>query len=406
MSTTGSPGTRLTDTRARNAVAMVFALNGLAFATWMSRIPQARTALDLTPGHLGTLLLALSVGAVVALPSTGWLVHRYGAGAVVATGSVIDATGLAVAAVGVDVIGSVWLTAGGLFLLGFGSGSWDVAMNVEGAAVERALGRNIMSRFHAAFSLGTVGGAGLGALVTWAGGSIVVHLAVVAAIVGVAAPYAARAFLPAGRAEEEPGGEAPRHPLRAWTEPRTLVIGAMVFAMALTEGVANDWLAVALVDGHDVEAWVGAAGFAVFVAAMTVARFVGTTLLDRFGRASMLWACMALAVAGVLLVVLAEHLVVVVIGIVLWGLGAALGFPVGMSAAADEPANAASRVSVVSTIGYTAFLAGPPLLGHLGDRVGVLQALLVLVVLLVPSALAVPAARPPRSTASTPAKVS
>jgi MFS family permease len=77
-----------------------------------------------------------------------------------------------------------------------------------------------------------------------------------------------------------------------------------------------------------------------------------------------------------------------------------------MSAAADEPANAASRVSVVSTIGYTAFLAGPPLLGHLGDRVGVLQALLVLVVLLVPSALAVPAARPPRSTASTPAKVS
>ena len=85
----------------------------------------------------------------------------------------------------------------------------------------------------------------------------------------------------------------------------------------------------------------------------------------------------------------------VTIGIVLWGLGASLGFPVGMSAAADDPVKAAARVSVVSTIGYTAFLAGPPLLGFLGSHFGVLEALLVVSVILVPSALAVPAAREP-----------
>jgi MFS family permease len=169
-----------------------------------------------------------------------------------------------------------------------------------------------------------------------------------------------------------------------------------VLAMALTEGVANDWIAVAMVDGYDAEPWLGAAAFALFVASMTVGRVTGTLLLDAFGRLRVLWGSMAVAAVGVLLVVLGQVSVVVALGVVLWGLGASLGFPVGMSAAADEPARAAARVSVVSTIGYTAFLGGPPLLGFLGSHFGVLQALLVVSVILVPSALAVPAARKPR----------
>jgi MFS family permease len=131
-----------------------------------------------------------------------------------------------------------------------------------------------------------------------------------------------------------------------------------------------------------------------FVAAMTLGRVSGTVVLDRYGRVPVLWATMALAAGGVLIVVFGQSLGVAAVGIVMWGLGASLGFPVGMSAAADDPEHAAARVSVVSTIGYTAFLAGPPVLGYLGDQVGVLQALLLVVVLLVPSALAVPAVRP------------
>jgi MFS family permease len=169
----------------------------------------------------------------------------------------------------------------------------------------------------------------------------------------------------------------------------------MVLAMALTEGVANDWLGVAVVDGYDAPAWIGSAAFALFVAAMTVGRVSGTVLLDAFGRLPVLWGSMGVAAAGVILVVLGQVPVLVTLGILLWGLGASLGFPVGMSAAADDPAKAAARVSVVATIGYTAFLGGPPLLGFLGSHLGVLHALLVVSVVLVPSALAVPAARPP-----------
>jgi MFS family permease len=171
----------------------------------------------------------------------------------------------------------------------------------------------------------------------------------------------------------------------------------MVLALALTEGVANDWLALALVDGYGVEHWVGVAGFAVFVTAMTAGRFVGPVLLDRFGRAPVLWATMAAAAGGVTLIVVGGHVLLVVLGIVLWGVGASLGFPVGMSAAADDPRRAAARVSVVSTIGYAAFLAGPPFLGFVADQVGTLDALLVVALVLLPSAAVVPSAREPRS---------
>jgi len=377
--------------RARVAVAAVFILNGYAFATWASRIPSARAAMHLSPAQLGLILLCGSGGAVVSMPSAGVWVQRFGAARVVASAAVVDMAGLALAGVGAGWLTSPWVTAAGMLLVGFGNGTWDVAMNVEGAAVERQLHRSVMPRFHAGFSLGTVAGAAVGAAVTYAGGGIAWHVGVTALVVGGLAVVAVRWFLPY---EEEPVTESRGRALRAWRETRTLVIGVMVLAMALTEGVANDWLAVALVDGYDVPAWVGATGFALFVAAMTGGRLVGTVLLDRFGRLPVLWGSMAVAGVGVVLVVLGGTAAVVAVGIMLWGVGASLGFPVGMSAAADDPARAAARVSVVSTLGYTAFLVGPPLLGFLGGQVGVLDALLVVSVVLVPSAFAVPAARP------------
>ncbi|HZI96194.1 MAG TPA: MFS transporter [Actinomycetales bacterium] len=381
-------------TRARTAVALVFALNGFAFASWASRVPEVRTALDLSPGALGLLLLSIAAGSVLSLPASGPLVHRVGAARVVAGAAVVDGGGLALAGAGVAA-GEVALTAGGLFLLGVGSGSWDVAMNVEGAAVERELARSIMPRFHAAWSLGTVAGAGLGAVAAALSVPVAAHLLGAALVAGLLPAALVRSFLPAA-AEADPGEVARplRGAMRAWTEPRTLVIGVMVLAMAFTEGTANDWLAVALVDGYGVGPAVGASGFAVFVTAMTAGRLVGPALLDRFGRLAVLRGSMLLAGVGVLVVVFGEWLPLVALGTVVWGVGASLGFPVGMSAAADDPEHAAARVAVVSTIGYTAFLAGPPLIGFLADSVGTLSSLLVVAVLIVPSVLAVGAARP------------
>lgn len=368
--------------RARVATGVTFALNGAAFASLISRTPAIRDTLALSTSGMGLLLLCLSVGAVSALPLSGPLVHRAGATRGVASGVVAGVLGLGAAGIGL-LVGSAPVTGAGLLLYGAGTGVWDVSMNVEGAEVERRLGRVLMPRFHAGFSLGTVGGAGVGAGAAAAGIAVPAQLLVTVVVVGLLSGLALRWFLPSGQAEvAEQRPRAGARVLDAWREPRTLKVGLLVLAFALTEGVANDWLALALVDGHGTAEWVGALGFGAFVAAMTVARLFGGSVLERAGRVTTLRVSTAVAAAGVLLVVLGGPLVVVALGALLWGAGAALGFPVGMSAAADDPDRAAVRVSVVSSIGYTAFLAGPPLVGFLAEAAGMLRALLVVLLAL------------------------
>jgi len=380
--------------RARSAVAGSFVLNGLVFASLVSRLPDLRERLGLSNGGLGTLLLAISVGSLLALPSTGRVIERIGAGATVRAGVLADTVGLSTAALGA-ALGSLPLAAAGLFVHGVGIGVWDVAMNVEAAEVERRMRRTVMPRFHAGWSAGSLAGAGVGVVVLALGAPMLAHLLVVAALVAVVAVRGTRGFLPA-EPEHREELEGARGAGSVWRDPRTLAIGLMVMCFAMVEGTANDWLALGLIDGYGVAHWVGVAGFALFVVAMTAGRLYGPVLLDRHGRPAVLWASAGLAALGAVLTVLGQALPVVALGIVLWGLGAALGFPVGMSAAADSGPRAAARVSVVSTIGYGAFLAGPPLLGHLGDRIGTLEVLLAVTALMLPASLSVLATRPPR----------
>jgi fucose permease len=366
---TSPPGALRAATR---AVYAVFILSGFVFASWASRIPQVRDALELTPRSLGLVLLAMAVGSVISMPLAGVVVGRLGTARTIVCMAGLAAVGLASAAVGTRI--GVAPVVVGLFLLGLGYGTWDVAMNVEGADVERALGRAIMPRFHAGFSVGTVAGALVGAAMVALGVSVTAHLLGVAVLVVVAGPVSVRGFLAAAHHVEAHGG--PRaHPLRAWTEPRTLLIGLFVFTAAFTEGTGNDWLGIAVIDGYGAAHALGSLTFAVFLAAMTLGRWFGPGLLDRWGRVPTIRLLGAVALAGLVLVVFGGSLPVAIAGAALWGLGTALGFPVGMSAASDDPRQAAGRVSVVASVGYVAFLAGPPLVGFLGDEVGTLRAL-------------------------------
>jgi fucose permease len=359
--------------RAKYAVYAVFIASGLAFASWASRIPQVRDTLELDPRQLGLVLLAMAVGSITAMPMAGLVIGRLGVTRTITMTALCAAVGLATAAIGHRA--GVAPTVIGLFLFGFGMGTWDISMNVEGAAVEQRLGQAIMPKFHAGFSVGTVAGALVGAGMVALGVSVTAHLLVVAGLVALGVPYAAKGFLPA---DAHPHGhpDAPqRNPLKAWTEPRTLLIGLFVFCMAFTEGTGNDWLGVATIDGYDAAAALGALTFAIFLSAMTLGRWFGPGLLDRHGRVPVLRVSGLLALVGLVLVVFGGALPVAMAGAALWGVGTALGFPVGMSAAADDPAHSAGRVSVVASIGYVAFLAGPPLIGFIADHTGTLRAL-------------------------------
>ncbi|MET4637867.1 MFS family permease [Mycetocola sp. 2940] len=384
----------------RNAIFVIFTLSGLSIATWAARLPEIKANLDVSTGSVGILILGMSAGSILGLMASAWLMVRLGARSGMVLALSLVAVGLVLIGIGAGVVFSPVLVFLGLALFGFGNGSVDVMMNVEGAAAESELGKTVLPLMHACFSLGTVIGAGIGAAASALEIGIVWHAVGMAVLIALAVVTAVR-FVPV---RDELGDDTPTHSHKAdwktrlranlsvWADLRLLLIGVIMLGMAFAEGSANDWLALAVVEGHGQSATTGAIVFGIFVSAMTVGRVAGGPLIDRFGRVLVLQVSAASAIVGLLVFILGPNLWVIVLGTVLWGLGSALGFPLGMSAAA-EGKNAAARVSAVAMIGYLAFLVGPPLIGLLGDAIGLLNALYVVLVLVVLSGLASPAAR-------------
>jgi predicted MFS family arabinose efflux permease len=385
---------------ATRATYVAFIGAGLPIASWAARIPQIRDGLGLTPSELGLVLLAIAAGSIVALPLTGHIVTRFGSRRTVTAMAALLGVALSVTAVGYQY--GVAPVVVGLVLFGFANGAWDVAMNVQGALVERRLGRAIMPRFHAGYSVGTVAGALAGSAAVALNVPVTAHLVTVALLVAAAVIVSVRSFLPddsddtAPVTDEDAAGSSLRQTLTAWTEPRTLLVGVFVLAFAFTEGTGIDWINVAVIDDYGAPATVGTLAFAAFLAAMTAGRWFGPRLLDRYGRVPVLRVLAVCGLAGLALFVFGRHPVMAFAGVLLWGVGASLGFPVGMSAASDDPARAPARVSVVASIGYCAFLSGPPLIGFLGNHVTVRTALLAVAVLLIVAISIAGAIRPLR----------
>jgi predicted MFS family arabinose efflux permease len=389
--------------RAVRATYIAFVAVGTSFASIASRLPQIRDLLHVTPAALGLLLLCVALGSVCGMPAAGVVTARFGTGRTVAAMSVVYAVGVAIVAFAVTQ-GSLGVAIG-FYLLGVGNGMWDVSMNVQGAHVERELGRSIMSRFHAGFSIGTVVGAAIGAVMVATDVSVRVHLLVVAAAVVAIVPVSVRGFLPDPPQHHEHTEGGKRRTFAAWTELRTLLIGIFVLCMAFTEGTGNDWLSIAMIDGYGTRAVAGTIAFAVFLTTMTIGRWFGPGIIDRHGRVLVLRVSAVAALVGLLIVVFGSWYPFALFGCALWGLGTALGFPTGISAAADDSRRAAARVSVAASIGYVAFLAGPPLIGFVGNHVGVLHGLTVtagvIVLALIVSGAIAPLASEDDASAST-----
>jgi MFS family permease len=391
--------------RAVRATFIAFAGSGFAFANWAARIPQVRQHFHLQPSTLGLVILAIAAGSVVSLPLSGPLIAWLGPRRAVSMTAVVLSAGLAIVAIGYLV--GLAIVVAGLFVFGWANGIWDVAANVHGGAVEGRLGRSIMPRFHAGWSLGTVAGAVVGAVAVAVHLPVTLHLAVVAVLVALVVPRAASHFLPSADqpaetatagAPGQPDRERPAHRtvLRAWLEPRTLAIGAFVLAFAFAEGTANDWSSLAAIDGYHLAAALGTLVFATFLAAMTAGRWFAPIFLDRYGRVPVARLLGLVAITGVLLFVFGPAVPFAFAGALLWGAGTSVGFPLGMSAGGDEPELAPGRVSVIASVGYCAFLAGPPLVGFLGDQVTILRALTSVAVLLAVALVLAPVVRPPR----------
>ena len=380
---------------AKRATVLAFVVLGVVNSSWAARVPQVREDLGLDGPQLGLLLLCIAVGAVSALPGAGPLIARIGSRRTLRLGLALTVVGLAIAAVGVSSR-RIAIVAAGLFVYGTATALWDIAINLQGTAVERALGRSFLPRLHATYSAGSVGGALLGVVAIVLGISPAVDLGAIGVLAAAVVWWASRRFLPDAHqsAPRRRRRQRRRPDLRSWREPRTLLLGGMVLGFALTEGSGNDWVSVSVVQHDHVSPALGTLALGSFLASMTLARWRGGELLARFGRVATLRVLAGLAVTGIAVFCVAGGIVGSVCGTVLWGLGASLGIPVAYSAGADEPHRAATRVGTITSIGYLAYLGGPPLIGLAVGAVGLPRALGLTGVVLAASALLTGAARP------------
>ncbi|MFB9376982.1 MFS transporter [Kineococcus gynurae] len=386
--------------RRRAAIFTVMLVVGIGTASWVVRTPAVRDLVDASTGQMGLVLFGLSVGSMTGVLSSASVVRRYGARATIGVGGASFLAGIATIGVGAQ-FGTQAGCFAGLALVGLGIGLCEIAINIEGAVLEGESGRSILPMLHGCFSLGTVVGALAGVGLNALDAPVVGHLGFVA-VAGTVAVVWAVPVIHADTGRVAPGaavgaGAGWRAQLGQWRQRRIVLLGAVVLALALAEGSANDWLPLLMVDGHGMSATLGSLVFTGFAAAMTVGRFVGEPLLQRFGNAAVLRASALVSAAGIAVVVFSDNAVLAGCAVALWGLGAALGFPVTLSAAADSD-DPTSSVAAVAVAGYLAFLVGPPLLGFLGEYWGLRTAMVVVLVVVAAVSLLTGAARPRERT--------
>jgi MFS family permease len=385
--------------RWRWSVTAAFGLGGIAVSAWGPRLPAIKASLGIGTAAIGLLLAGVTVGAIVGLLASTPVLHRLGSRRSIAGALLLIAAALAVMGVAL-ILDSVPLIAVAFVIVGLGIGLLDVLINVDGSAVERASGRTLMPGMHAAWSIGAAVGSGIGAACAALGVTPAAQLIAEAVLITAAALGTATGIPHGTRAPDEQAAQDRkarlRQWLRGWLDWRLLLIGVVMLGVELGEGSANNWLTLAARNDHGQTAAVAALYFTAFAGGEGLARIFGAPLVDRLGRVRTIRVTTALGVVGVILFILAGNRWIVLLGVLLWAIGVSMGFPLGMSAAAESGPDPAARISVVASIGYFANLAGPPVIGVLAQSVGLLDSLWLIVALFVAAFAVASSLRPPR----------
>jgi len=354
---------------------LLFVFMGASWTALMTRMPLVKSDLGVTASQLGLALLCAGIGSLIGLNLVGKMIARFGTKLWI---SVFYPSLAAIVIINTLLIES-HLAIGfavGMFVMGMLMGVTDVSVNVDGTALEKATNKILMPRMHAGFSIGTLAGSGWGVLsasMNWP----LLATSLPLAIVSLVLPFAVAKYLPGDTGIEAPAaksaadtdGTKPAH----WFTFTLVLFGIGILGITLGEGGASDWMTLGFTQGYHATPANSGVGFALFFVGMVLVRYFGGNLADRIGKGRALQLLAGIGVAGILLVILgAPNLVLGWIGASLWGAGVALGFPLFLSAA-GEGENPAKRVGFVASWGYGAFLAGPPLLGLLADKFGMLN---------------------------------
>lgn len=347
--------------RAWWGVVVLFLAHGLVVSTWISRIPGIQTDLHLSNGVLGLTLLSAALGAVSVIPYVGSLVARFGSSRMSSWSSIAFCCSVTLPAFAVNAL----TLAMALLVYGALAAAMDVSMNAQGVEVENRLGRPTMSRFHAMYSSGAMGGAALGGWVAANHIRPLPHFACSAAVNMLAVLIVSRLLV-----EDAPhpeGTRAHRLPLRE--TPRVLLaLSAIAFCLLLSEGAMADWTAVYLRQVLNAGPGTAALGFSIFSAAMAALRFFGDLITAKLGPRRTVRAGCAFAGAGVLTAIAAPSAWSAMPGLALAGVGMSVVIPLVFGSGGKVGGiNPGVGIATVTGIGYVGFIVGPPLIGFVSQ---------------------------------------
>lgn len=356
------------------ATRIIFFLAGFITATWAVIVPFARANTGVNEAQLGTLLLCLGVGALIAMPVTGWLTSRFGCRRVI------------LVAVALIVISTPWLAvlsdplllALALLVFGIGIGVTDCAMNIQAILVEKQAAKPVMSGFHGMYSVGGIAGAGFMTLILAMGFSVLTGCLLAVAAVIIMTLVSVSGLLTYANPAEGPVFAVPRGSV--------LIIGIICFAVFLTEGTVLDWSAVYLTDVRAIPVSLGGLGYTCFAIAMTVARLTGDRIISSLGRLPVVLGGALVAAAGMAMVTFIASWPLSLLGYTLVGAGCANIVPVMFSAAGRQTVMPqAVAIPAITTLGYLGVLSGPAVIGyvahytHLGFSFSLIMALMLVV---------------------------
>jgi predicted MFS family arabinose efflux permease len=361
---------------------------GMLCGTWGAHIPSVRAHYGIREGMLSVVLLCGAVGAVLSLFVAGALVARLGARRAAAAA----ATTLCLSLGLVLEYPNVLALLPSMVLLGASMSLFDVAINTEGSELEHLGGRAVMSNLHGMFSVGGMCGAGLASVLLGSGIAPRVQLLAICAALAVVAGVASRGMLETHGSGGSGEDGAQAH--FAWPRGLLLVLGLLIFAGMTAEGVMYDWSVLWLKQDVGLSQARAALGYASFSAAMALSRFGGDYLRERFSERALLRAGASLAAVSMAVVLIAADADIAFVGFALAGAGLAPVAPILFNAATRVPGvSRAAAIASVTSIGYSGFIVGPPLIGSLAVASSLTMALGVVV--LAAAALAVGAGQVP-----------
>jgi predicted MFS family arabinose efflux permease len=364
--------------RARRATRTLFLSLGLLSGAWGAHVPSVRSHYALGEGLLSVVLLAGAVGAVSALFFAGRVVGRWGARRAAALSSLLLCLSLGL----VLEYPGLWTLLPAMVVFGASMSLFDVAINTEGSELESAGGRAIMSNLHGMFSVGGMAGAALVSVLLAQGVAPSHQLWVLCALLALASAWASRGMLAvhAGAAGADHAAGEGSHAHFAWPRGLLLVIGLLIFAGMTAEGVMYDWCVLYLKQDVGLSQATAALGYAAFAGAMALSRFAGDTLRERFSEQALLRSGGSLAALSMAVVLLSADARVALLGFALAGAGLAPVAPILFNAATRVPGvSRAAAIASVTSVGYSGFLVGPPLIGSIASLSSLSAALSVVV---------------------------